>query len=73
MLALRNVGTAALVPTALVVNGPAAYDYSAITTGDPADCVVGVPIAPGGECHFNLYFTPSAPGTRAASVVTIVR
>ena len=69
VLALRNLGSAPLVPSALVLNGPGAYDYTALATGDPQDCAVGVAIAPGGECHLNLWFTPSAAGARDANVV----
>ena len=69
VLALRNLGTVPLVPSALVLNGPGAYDYTALATGDPQDCAVGTPIPPGGECHLNVYFTPSEAGTRGANVV----
>jgi hypothetical protein len=66
---LANVGTAAFTPSALVINGPAAYDYSALSSGDPADCAVGVPVAPGSSCRMNLFFSPRQAGVRDATLV----
>lgn len=66
---LRNAGSATFVPSALVLNGPAAYDYSAVSTGDPTDCLVGRGVAPGTSCRMNLYFQPAQAGTRAANLV----
>src|SRR5438874_377487 len=43
-VSLVNAGPAKLIPSALVVNGPAAYDYDATGT-----CNVGVAIQPGGS------------------------
>ena len=63
-VALVNAGPATLTPSALVVNGPAAYDYNA--TGN---CHVGKPIPPGGSCTLDFFFTPTAPGSRPASLV----
>jgi hypothetical protein len=61
-VALVNNGPAKLTPSALVVNGPAAY--SAI-----GDCNVGVPIAAGGSCTLTFFFRPAAPGDRPANLV----
>jgi hypothetical protein len=66
---LANVGTAPFTPSALVINGPAAYDYSALSSGDPGDCAVGVAVAPGSSCRMNLYFQPQQAGERDASLV----
>ena len=63
-VALVNAGPAKLTPSALVVNGPAAYDYSAAGT-----CNVGTAIPPGGSCALTFYFTPAALGSRPANLV----
>ena len=62
-LELRNAGNVAIVPSALVLNGPAARDYFA--TGD---CGVGIAIAPGGACSLRFTFTPQATGSRLANL-----
>jgi hypothetical protein len=64
-VSLVNAGPAKLTPSALVVNGPAAYDYS-VTGGT---CSVGVPIQPGGSCTLTFFFTPAALGDRPANLV----
>jgi hypothetical protein len=61
---LVNAGPAKLTPSALVINGPAAYDYT--TTGT---CSAGVPIQPGGSCTLTFYFTPAGLGSRPANLV----
>jgi hypothetical protein len=61
---LVNHGPAPLTPSALVLNGPAAYDYSAI-----GDCNVGTPIAVGNSCSLTFFFQPAALGNRAANLV----
>jgi hypothetical protein len=61
---LVNAGTAPLTPSALVLTGPAAYDYSA--TGD---CNVGKPIAAGMSCALTFFFQPAALGSRPANLV----
>ena len=66
---LSNVGAAAFTPSALVINGPAAYDYSAISSGNPADCAVGAAVAPGASCRMNLFFSPQQSGERDANLV----
>jgi hypothetical protein len=63
-VALVNAGPVNLTPSALVVNGPAAYDYSATGT-----CSVGTAIPPGGSCALTFYFTPAALGSRPANLV----
>src|SRR5207248_7621892 len=63
-VALVNAGPAKLSPSALVVNGPAAYDYDATGT-----CSVGVAIPPGGSCTLTFFFTPTALGSRPANLV----
>lgn len=68
VLAVRNVGSAPLVPSAMVVNGPGAYDYSTQASGAADDCGLGVAIPPGGECRLNVYFQPQAAGVRAAQL-----
>jgi hypothetical protein len=61
---LVNQGPGSLTPSALVVNGPAAYDYTAEGT-----CNVGTPIAVGKSCALTFFFTPSALGNRPANLV----
>ena len=61
---LVNQGPAPLTPSAVVLTGPAAYDYSA--TGS---CHVGVPIAAGKACWLTFFFQPAALGERLANLV----
>ena len=68
-LILRNTGAASLVPSALVLNGPAPYDYSGEAYGDGNDCGVGIGIDPGTSCHLKLYFKPQQLGVRSANLV----
>ena len=63
-IALRNHGPSALVPSALVINGPAAYDY--VTEGD---CAVGTAIPAGGACTIAFFFIPQATGVRSANFI----
>ena len=60
---LVNNGPARLIPSAFVINGPAAYDYSAAGT-----CGVGVPIPAGGSCTLTFFFQPAALGNRPANL-----
>ncbi len=62
-LDLQNRGTIPITPSALVVNGPAAYDF-----GGTGDCAVGHAIAPGGSCHLDIVFSPQATGARIANL-----
>lgn len=64
-VSLLNSGPAKLVPSALVINGPAAYDYS-VTGGT---CNVGAAIQPGASCTLTFFFTPAALGSRPANLV----
>ena len=68
-LILRNTGAATLVPSALVLNGPAPYDYGGQPYGDGRDCGVGIGIDPGASCHLKLYFKPQQAGARDAHLV----
>lgn len=69
VVALNNVGAAALVPSAFVLNGADPYDFRG-EMGSGADaCGIGKPIAPGGSCTLQLYFAPQAVGARAATLV----
>lgn len=63
-LQLQNRGAVAITATALVFNGPAAYDLSAV-----GDCAVGRAIPAGGACFLAITFTPQAAGTRLANLV----
>jgi hypothetical protein len=63
-VSLVNAGPAKLTPSALVVNGPAAYDYDAAGT-----CNIGVAIPSGGSCTLTFFFTPTALGSRPANLV----
>ncbi|HET9045534.1 MAG TPA: choice-of-anchor D domain-containing protein [Casimicrobiaceae bacterium] len=65
----HNIGTAPIVPSALVVNGPAAYDFRGEAHGAAGECRTGVSIPVGGTCHFNLYFRPKDVGTRRATLL----
>jgi hypothetical protein len=66
---VRNVGASSLVPSAMVINGPAGWDFSALSSGDPADCALGIAVAPGESCRMNFYFRPRATGARNAQLV----
>jgi len=62
-LELQNRGSVAITLSALVMNGPAAYDFNG--TGD---CAVGRAIPAGGSCHLDMVFTPVALGSRIANL-----
>ena len=62
-LTLRNLGPSSLTFTALVVNGPAAYDY-----GIDGSCAVGQPLQAGRSCDLSFTFTPAAAGLRPAQL-----
>jgi len=61
---LVNHGPAPLMPSALVLTGPAAYDYSSM-----GNCHVGNPIAAGKSCALTFFFQPAALGNRPANLV----
>jgi hypothetical protein len=69
VVTVRNVGTAALTPSALVINGADPYDFRTLSSGDAADCAVGVPIAAGASCRMNFFFQPREAGARNAELV----
>ena len=60
---VSNTGNAALNFSAITLGGSNAADYSA--TGG---CAVGTPVAAGGSCQLTLRFTPSATGSRSATL-----
>jgi hypothetical protein len=62
-LTVSNSGNAALNFSAIGLTGAAAADFSA--TGG---CAVGTPVAAGGSCPLSLRFTPSATGSRSATL-----
>ncbi|HEX5683180.1 MAG TPA: choice-of-anchor D domain-containing protein [Ideonella sp.] len=62
-LTVSNTGSAALNFSAITLGGNAAADYSA--TGG---CAVGTAVAAGGSCTLSLRFTPSATGSRSATL-----
>jgi hypothetical protein len=62
---VRNLGPAALTPTAMVLNGPEVFDF----VGYPVTCATGRAIPAGQSCLLTLFFDPQAAGTRRASLV----
>ena len=66
---VSNTGTAPVVPTAIVINGPAPYDFRGESYGDAGDCLVGTAIAPGGACTLHLVFRPAQAGGREATLL----
>jgi len=65
VVALKNLGPATLTPSAIVLNGPAVYDFS----GSEETCGVGVSIPAGKSCQLSLYFLPQETGQRLANLV----
>ena len=65
---LHNLGPTALTPSAMVLNGPEAYDFIDYN-GYPVTCGVGSSIPAGQSCQLTFYFTPKAAGTRRANLV----
>jgi len=63
LLTLRNIGTAPLHFTALVLNGPAAYDFDF-----SGNCGVGMSLPAGRSCQLAFTFTPATLGTRPAQL-----
>ena len=64
VVSLKNLGPAALTPSAIILNGPAVYDFSGLET-----CAAGVTIAAGKSCQVSLYFKPTQTGRRLANLV----
>jgi hypothetical protein len=65
VIALKNGGPATLTPSAIVLNGPAVYDFS----GSEETCGVGVAIPAGKSCQLSLYFQPQETGQRLANLI----
>ena len=63
---LHNAGPTAMTLRAIVLNGPAAYDFD---YGLDDTCGVGDTIAAGATCHKSLVFRPQAMGVRRANLV----
>jgi hypothetical protein len=63
---LHNPGPSALTLRAIVLNGPAAYDFD---YGIDDTCGVGDTIPAGATCHKSLVFRPRAAGLRRANLV----
>src|SRR6267143_1191089 len=59
---LNNTGSAVLNIAGISLSGPQASDFSQTNT-------CGINLAAAGNCTFNITFTPSALGTRIASIV----
>ena len=64
-LEVRNLGPSSVTLTAIVLNGPAAYDYA---YDDASDCWVGITVPVGRSCRVAFTFTPAALGTRPAQI-----
>jgi hypothetical protein len=64
-LELTNLGPSSMTLTAIVLNGPAAYDYA---YDDGGDCWVGITLPAGRSCRLALRFTPAAAGLRPAQL-----
>ncbi|MEO8487224.1 MAG: choice-of-anchor D domain-containing protein [Betaproteobacteria bacterium] len=62
-LTLRNLGPGNLTLRALVINGPAAYDF-----GIEGTCGLGETMRAGSSCELYFTFTPAATGVRAAQL-----
>ena len=62
-MTLLNRGPSTLTLRAVVVNGPAAYDY-----GIEGSCGLGEAIRPGATCELYFTFTPSTAGSRPAQL-----
>jgi hypothetical protein len=63
VLSLRNLGPSPITFTALVVNGPAAYEYDF-----GGNCAVGMSLPAGRTCQLAFSFTPAELGTRPAQL-----
>jgi HYDIN/CFA65/VesB family protein len=67
IVALKNVGSSPLVPSALVLNGSDPYDFRG--TSSAGDCGIGRAIPAGGTCTLPLFFAPREVGQRQAMLV----
>jgi uncharacterized repeat protein (TIGR01451 family) len=59
---VTNTGTAPLLISSITLAGPQSFDY-----GQTNNC--GASLAPSASCAINVVFSPTATGTRSASVV----
>src|SRR5258708_3874484 len=59
---VTNKGGSTLLISSIAISGPHSFDY-----GHVDDC--GSSLAPSGSCTISIVFTPSATGTRTATVV----
>ena len=66
VVTVTNNGTRTLTFSALVQNGPAAYDFPAAP--DSTWCAVGASLGPGLSCRMAFVFQPQALGTRRANL-----
>ncbi len=62
-ITVSNTGTAALTFTTMTFGGTASSDYARAGT-----CAPGGSVAAGGSCTVQITFTPSASGTRSATL-----
>jgi pimeloyl-ACP methyl ester carboxylesterase len=62
---LKNTGSAPLTITALAISGPNAGDFAIQST---STCNTSRPVAAGASCSISIVFTPSAAGTRSATL-----
>ncbi len=62
---LVNDGPGTLTPTAMVINGTDAHDFS----GQQGSCVPGTPLAAGSSCTVSLRFQPREQGPRSATLL----
>ena len=62
---LMNLGPAVLTPNAIVINGPAAYDFPGVAD----TCRVGAAIPAGESCQISIFFEPQDIGARYANLV----
>ena len=67
VVTLVNVGSAALVPSALVLNGPTPYDFRGAS--GPKDCGIGRAIDAARSCTLSLFFAPRDVGAKQATLV----
>ena len=69
VLTVRNVGGAAVTPSALVINGPDPYDFRTLSSGDAGDCAVGASKTTKTTKHNNNNNQPQQAGSRNAELV----
>jgi hypothetical protein len=62
---VKNLGPAPITPSAMVINGPAGYEFPALAD----TCRVGGEIAAGASCRILVFFAPTALGNRYGNLV----